>query len=62
MSYYNSKCGDTLSKSMSRVRFNTNDSTYVDDTSFTPHFYMDSSDWSCRKLMENGDKMKKEEL
>ena len=29
-----SKCGGTSSKSMSRVRFNTNDSTYVDDTSY----------------------------
>ncbi|KAG5614818.1 hypothetical protein H5410_014642 [Solanum commersonii] len=29
-----SKCGGTSSKSMSRVRFNTNDSTYVEDTSY----------------------------
>ena len=29
-----SKCGGTSSKSMSWVRFNTNDSTYVDGTSY----------------------------
>ena len=32
-----SKCGGTSSQSMSRVRFNTNDSTYADDTAYDIH-------------------------